>query len=126
MTAPTTRTPAQVVAAAVAAIAGRRFCATGENLLQLELATVLGDAGVPFLREVELVGAGRIDFLLAGRVGLEVKVAGSASEVIRQLWRYAHSGELASLVLVTTRATHLRIPRSLCGVPVACVRAEWL
>jgi predicted dehydrogenase len=58
--------------------------------------------------EVTLPGAGRIDFM-AGRIGIELKVKGSAAEVTRQLWRYAEHPELDGILLVTTKRTHARI-----------------
>lgn len=72
-------------------------------------------------REVRLGDAGRID-LLAGRVGVEVKVAGSPSAVRRQLARYAQHDRVDELLLVTTRSTHAHgMPAAMGGVPVHVV-----
>lgn len=62
--------------------------------------------------------AGRIDFLTADGVGLELKVKGSATDVLRQLERYAHAPHVSALLLVTTRAQHRSIVRAVLRVPV--------
>lgn len=72
-------------------------------------------------REVRLSdGHSRID-LLAGRIGIEVKIKGGWADVIRQLTRYAHCDEISALVLVTTKARHHSIPTELAGKPVSLV-----
>ncbi len=60
---------------------------------------------------------------LAGGIGIEVKVAGSPPEVGRQLRRYAAFPQIEALLLVTTRARHLRMPTEIAGKPV---RVAWL
>ena len=47
-----------------------------------------------------------IDFL-AGDVGIEVKIKGSAADAFRQLKRYAESDRIGSLILVTSKAMAL-------------------
>lgn len=85
--------------------------------LQEGIARVLSRHGIGFEREVRLPGRGRIDFVVAGVIGLEVKVRGSLSPVTRQLWRYAEAPELEALVLITTRSLHLDFPDELNGKP---------
>jgi len=58
-------------------------------------------------------GRSRIDFLIRPDVGIEVKIKGSLADVTRQLDRYATCPEIHELILITTRATHHRIPREL-------------
>lgn len=79
-----------------------RFRCQNEDDLQVAIATVLRDAQQEFEREVTLQPGDRIDFLV-GTIGIEVKVAGRSSQVLRQLQRYARSDRVQSLVLVTTR-----------------------
>lgn len=86
-----------------------------EEALQSAIAAALAARGVPFEREVSLSRADRIDFVVLGRVGLEVKVGGALAAVTRQLHRYAQSERLAALMLVTTRTRHLAVPSSLNG-----------
>lgn len=92
-----------------------------EDDLQRELADALNIAGWVARREVRLSdGASRID-LLAARVGIEVKTAGSWRTVMAQLLRYARCDEIDHLILVTTRANHRLIPSTLHGKPVTVV-----
>lgn len=95
-----------------------RFHFGNEEQLHDGLAAALERAGHQVEREV-ILPAGRID-LLAGTVGIEVKVGGARSDVQRQLTRYAACDAIDELVLVTTRATH-RMPQILLGKPVEVV-----
>lgn len=90
-----------------AAVSGCRFQFADEYGLQALLAEALADLG-PVEREVRVPGAGRID-LVVGRIGIEVKVAGSPAAVGRQLRRYRDSGCFDGLVLATTRPAHLTL-----------------
>lgn len=75
-----------------------------EDQLQQGLAAALESEGFDVKREVRLSARDRID-LVVGRVGIEVKVAGAASSVARQLARYAQH-DLEGLVLVTNKLRH--------------------
>lgn len=74
-----------------------------EAQLQAGVAEALGELVVT--REHQL-GNGRIDFLCHGGIGVECKVDGSPSAVLRQLIRYADFAEVHGLLLVTSRSTH--------------------
>ena len=80
-----------------------RFRHTSEDALQRAIVQVLTNEGIPFEREVKLGPKDRIDFMLPGGVGIELKVKGSATNVARQLQRYAKSDRITALVLVTSR-----------------------
>jgi len=86
-----------------------------ERELQDALADILADAyPTTTSREHRLSGGrSRIDFLIHPGTGIEVKVKGSLADVTRQLDRYATCPEIHELILITTRATHHRIPREL-------------
>lgn len=86
-----------------------RYTYADETALQAGLAEALSLESLNAEREVRLSPRDRID-LLVGRVGIEVKVAGTVDGVLRQLNRYAGSDRVGALVLVTTRATHLGMP----------------
>lgn len=61
----------------------------------------------------------RID-LLAGRVGIELKVDGGWAEVLRQLDRYAASPDVDALILITSRRRLASgLPAELRGKPLA-------
>lgn len=104
----------------VDAIRRRRFRYVDEDELQRGLAAALEADGFEIEREVILSPRDRID-ILAGRVGIEVKVAGQAASVVRQLERYAESDRVDELVLVTSRVRHLAVPSEIGGKPVSVV-----
>ncbi len=89
------------------AVSGRGYRFADEHGLHDLLVGALSHLG-PVEREVVVPGAGRID-LAVGRVGVEVKVAGTPAAVDRQLARYRASGAFDAVVLVTTRPVHLSL-----------------
>ena len=95
-----------------------RFNCTSEATLGYGIAKALKLEDVQFEAEVVLDAKSRIDFLLEGGVGVELKVKGSANEVLAQLMRYADFARITSLVLVTTRAKHIDMPDSVRGKPL--------
>lgn len=82
----------------IALIGRSRLPMSDEKVLQQAIEILLGSQGIAFTREAVVAG-GVIDFL-AGDVGIEVKIAGPAREVLRQLTRYAEEPRIAHLVLV--------------------------
>ena len=102
------------------AIACCRFSYATEDELQRALADALARTGRTVEREVRLDGHNRID-LLVDRIGIEVKVAGKADAVMRQIRRYVASDLVDGLLLVTTRARHA-LPAEVDGKPVAVVQ----
>ncbi|WP_415679133.1 hypothetical protein [Tsukamurella hominis] len=108
---------AAVVASVTGALSGVRFRYRDEFELHLALAARLDEVAVAHQHEVAVPGGGRIDFVF-GRVGMEVKIKGAATQVQRQLERYAATGLFDHLILLTTRPVHRSIPRVLRGVPV--------
>jgi len=101
-----------------AVVAGWRGHAP-EAAVQEHLAGVLAAAGGRVRREVAVAG-GRVD-LVVDRVGVEVKVAGTVAEVARQVIRYCADPGLDAVVVATTRAAHLGLPRAAHGKPVIVV-----
>jgi hypothetical protein len=96
------------------------FRFSSEKDLQDGIGELLHKRGIDFKREVSLSPRDRIDFL-AGKIGIEVKVASSSNEVQRQLWRYAEDKRIDSLILVTTRMSHKSIAREILEKPVIIV-----
>ena len=86
-----------------AALARGYYDCTDEYRLQAGCAQVLTAHGLTVEREVALSAASRID-LLVGQIGIECKVDGSPSDVVRQCLRYLLHDRIAGLVLVTARA----------------------
>jgi len=92
-----------------------------EDSLQASIEETLTAAGLPAEREVRLPGKlGRID-LMSGPIGIEVKIGGAWSTVVRQLFRYAEADQISELVLVTNRASHNYVPAVMNGKPVHVV-----
>jgi hypothetical protein len=87
-----------------------------EKDLQRGIGQVLSGLGVVYTPEVPLSPHDRIDFLIEGGVGIECKVGGSLNALIRQLGRYAASGKVRELVVVTTRSSHCHLPNQILGV----------
>lgn len=96
-----------------------RFNYTNEDELQQALAEILNEHPLwDARREVRLSAHDRID-LLVNDIGVEVKVAGSAGALHRQITRYLHHDEVRALIVVTSRARHLALPETINGRPVA-------
>jgi len=108
--------PSELTANELARRLGRyRFPVSVEKAMQDAVESALRAEKLEFRREVTR-GADRIDFVV-GTVGVELKVNGSAANVIRQLERYSAWGELTELLLVTTRGHHLAVPQTIGGKP---------
>lgn len=80
-----------------------RFNFANELELQDGIEAVLLERGIDYVRELRLSPGSRIDFL-ADDVGIEVKIAGSSTNLLRQIARYAKHDEIKSLIVVCNRA----------------------
>lgn len=110
-----------VTATDVATVIGAYiFCCANEDGLQEGIAGALSVEGYYPEREVRLTTRDRVD-ILVGRVGVEVKIAGRADRVLRQLTRYAASDRVDELLLATTRASHRTLPSTVSGKPLIVV-----
>jgi hypothetical protein len=106
------------------AIHTAKFRFQNEKDLQIGVASILSQFG-DFQSEVWLNPKDRIDFLIQG-IGVEVKCNDSAggvslSSVTRQLWRYAQSDRIQSLILVTTRSKHVDLPSIILKKPLTVI-----
>lgn len=104
-------------------IQGRQFTYANEDELQAGIAELLTGVGLTAHREVRLSSQDRLDILveLSGPIalGIEVKIAGAAGDVRRQMRRYAASERVDELMLVTTLRRHLAgLPDELGGKPL--------
>ena len=97
------------------------FSYSSEAEIQDQIEFVLQHYGIPYEREVDLGSLGRIDFIVNGNIGLEVKIAGPKNTVARQLLRYAESDRIDQLVLATTKAVHRWSAKSFGGKPLQIV-----
>lgn len=111
----------------VALLTAHRYACVTEGEFQDAVAEVLRRASLVFEREVTLGGGDRIDFLVDGGIGLELKTQGTPIAIARQLQRYARHDRIVELVLVTTRAVHqiaLSVQRSFGGKPLFVARVQ--
>jgi hypothetical protein len=108
------------------AVAKHHYNFSSEAELNAALHTVLSTVESATLRrEVKLSPQSTIDYTITERsglhvvVGVEIKVDGSYTNVARQLLRYARTGKLDALVLVTPLMRHwTHLPPTMNGVPV--------
>jgi hypothetical protein len=101
-----TDTLAQLADLAVVWIRRFKYRFNNERELQEQLAS--GPfLGQDFRREYVLDQDNRVDFYFPRPdgigLGVEVKVAGTPANVLRQVWSYAGFGEIGELILVTSR-----------------------
>lgn len=90
----------------IEALSRRRYRYSTEVDLHDGLAEALDDRGIAYEREVPMLPVGgRIDFVV-DKVGIEVKIKGSAEALRRQIEGYAHSERIDEFLVVTTRPTH--------------------
>ena len=78
-----------------------------EKDTQQRFADLLTEHTIPFEREALIAGGKRIDFLLADGTGIEIKLAGSAKSIYRQLEGYSAEPRIERLVLLTAKAMAL-------------------
>lgn len=82
-----------------------RFTYRFANEVELHegIASVLGNAGIAFEREVAASKRDRFDFLCASGIVLEAKVRGAYVPAMAQCVRYAELDSVSAVVLLTTR-----------------------
>lgn len=104
----------------VGILSSHRFPLSPESKTQAAIADALTEAGVEHAREVWLNKSDRIDFVVSGEIGLEVKVkSASRMAIYRQMERYAKHRELSALILVTN--VPMGMPPEIDGMPVYVV-----
>lgn len=91
-------------------LARYRIIGMTESVVQDQIERALRQGGIDYQREVELAPGDRIDFMV-GSVGVEVKIKGTRSQIIRQLARYIRNDRVEEIVLAATSR------RVLAGVP---------
>lgn len=88
----------------------------------------LGHPITAYTRELRVDEHNRLDFAVqvdGTTVAVEVKIGGSRKDVIRQLTRYAALADVDEILLVTTKASHHRLPTELGGKAVVlCTLVE--
>ena len=99
-------------------ISRHRFRFQDEKSLQDGIEIVFSQAHIPYEREKSLSARDRPDFIIDGRIALEVKIKGTLSQALRQVYRYASHSGLSEIIVVGTPAWILRLPGSVDGTPL--------
>lgn len=86
--------------------------------MQDGIEIVFSQAHIPYEREKSLSARDRPDFIIDGRIALEVKIKGTLSQALRQVYRYASHSSLSEIIVVGTPAWILRLPGSVGGTPL--------
>lgn len=97
-----------LAAEVVGALQGRIYGGRCETQIQDRVGAALEAAGLVFERECRLSERDRPDFLVGGRVVVEVKLKTPRSVVLRQLGRYAEHDRVEAIVLASTSFSTLR------------------
>lgn len=96
-----------------------RFNFSNEKELQAGIEELLTQEGINFAREHQLPPVGRIDFYLPDdRIGIEVKVKGSPSDVLKQFHGYCGHADIDALLVVSSRTKLGNLPDVLNHKPV--------
>ena len=98
-----------------------KFRWTTERELQDGIQVTLTQYGIGFSREHILSETDRIDFLLFGGIGIEVKTRGAIVPLLAQLGRYSEHACISSLVVVTARIQLSRLPSTIGGKAIQVV-----
>ncbi|TAL65835.1 MAG: hypothetical protein EPN79_11840 [Burkholderiaceae bacterium] len=114
--------PTAVLRDAADILAGFRFRFASEVDLQDGINQALFLRGIGFTREKALTQRDRPDFLLSTGVAIEVKVAGSLSDLIRQCSRYAEHPDVTAVLAVGTPSWLNRVPQQLASKPLLGLR----
>lgn len=94
--------PELIIRAARIALARYSYRYSNEIQLHDKLEIVLDGAGLSVQREVRLDADNRADILLPAGVVVEVKIAGTLQEALRQVGRYIMLEQVRGVLLVAT------------------------
>ena len=97
-----------------------------EKALQAAMAAAFDRAGLPYAREVRLSDDDIVDFMVAERAAVEVKIKGARRSIYRQCERYCAHDRVSELVLATN--VPMSLPATIGGKPasVALLGLGWL
>lgn len=116
----------QLVSEVVALIRSQPMMLNHEKRTQSDIEKLLIANGIVHKREVDLGDGDVIDFMLAGGLGLEVKLKESKRAIYRQCARYCGHPQVSRLILVS--ATALGFPEVINDKPcyVVSLGTGWL
>ena len=96
-----------------------RFRLGHETLLQADVEALFRREAIPYEREFVLGPADRVDFLVDGRIALELKIRAPKRAIFRQIERYAAHDVVGSVVIAAV--SPLGVPPLANGKPVYVV-----
>jgi hypothetical protein len=105
----------------VGAITSWEYQPVDEYDLQCGVAAAMTAARIPFTAEHRLGPRDRLDFLVDGHIAVELKVAGTAAQLERQVRRYAADARVDAVIVVTTRSRHAAAADPAGAVPIIVV-----
>lgn len=107
-----------------------RFNLGNEKALQLEIEIILNQnkecRGYRFNREHRLSKKHIIDFLIDGKIGIEVKIGGSPIKIFNQVASYCDYDDIDTIILLTNKI--MRLPAYINGKPTHVINlgTAWL
>ncbi len=116
----------QLVSEVVALIRSQPLMLNHEKRTQSDIEKMFIANGILHKREVDLGDGDVIDFMLAGGLGLEVKLKETKRAIYRQCERYCRHSQVSQLILVS--ATALGFPEAIKDKPcyVVSLGTGWL
>jgi len=129
------KTASEIIQIVKDALEGHRFPLETEQALQgavEEVLTPLSAHGLVCRRELVLDTRNRIDFFVQNKgagingVGIELKIQGAATNIFKQVCRYAAFSRVEAVILVTNKS--MTLPPEVNGTPLAIVNLgrAWL
>lgn len=94
---------------------GWQFSVTREKETQDQIYELIKNEFYNVEKEYKLGRGSVIDFIINGEIGIEVKVKGSKTDILRQCKRYCSYDEIKCLVLITARS--MGFPEEINGKP---------
>lgn len=88
---------------------------TDEKMTQVQIATILTENNIPYIREYRLSGEDIVDFMVDDHLAVEIKIKGQKRAIYRQLQRYAAHDKIKGIVLLT--GVSMGLPEQIDGKP---------
>lgn len=112
-----------LLAQIITSVASYRYRFSSETALHDAIAEVLDTSSLAYQREFIASQRDRFDFLVDGRIVLEIKIDGSLSQVLGQVHRYCEYEYVSAVAILTTKLWANAFPANgLRGKPVSIVK----
>lgn len=99
---------------------------TDEKMTQVQVAEILRENEIPYVREHRLSGEDIVDFLIDDTLAVEIKLKGQKRAIFRQLKRYATHDQVKGIILLT--GISMGLPEEIEGKPtyIGSLSRGWL